>query len=107
ASSVNDKTTSGWPNFHPVSLNFGAAGKSDEVPSFAPPSTQPRIVAICCSDNLGSLRNSPWFGSAYQGGISRLTTFSRIDLAHGRTSLYARSDIGAISPGRWQMTHLA
>ena len=34
------------------------------------------------------------------GGISRLMTFSRIDLAQGR-ALQVSSDIGADSPGRW------
>ena len=45
-------------------------------------------------------------GSAPHGGISRLVTLARIDFAHGRTSSYERSDIGATSPGRWQPTQL-
>src|SRR5262249_46224785 len=40
-----------------------------------------------------------------QGGICRRTTFSLIDRAHGRASLYVRRDIGAIEPGRWQFWH--
>jgi len=32
----------------------------------------------------------------------RLATFSRMDLAQGRTSLYVSAENGAASPGRWQ-----
>ena len=37
------------------------------------------------------------------GGISRETTRCLIERAHGRTSWYVSSDIGAIWPGRWQL----
>src|SRR5262249_16742819 len=54
-------------------------------------------------DSRRSLLHSPCVGSACQGGISRFTTFSRMDFAQGRTSLNVINDIGAISPGRWQL----
>jgi hypothetical protein len=38
------------------------------------------------------------------GGISRNDTRVLIARAHGRTSSYVISDIGAISPGRWHLT---
>jgi len=45
----------------------------------------------------------PTFFSMNQGGISRLPVRILIALAHGRTSSYVVSDIGAIPPfGRWQ-----
>src|SRR5262245_61734101 len=53
---------------------------------------------------LGSLRKRPCCGSAPHGGMTRAATFSRIAVAQGRTSLYVMSDIGATSPGRWQLT---
>ena len=40
------------------------------------------------------------FGSAGQGGISRVTTRSLIDRAHGRASVYSSSAIGAMLSGR-------
>src|SRR5579883_524524 len=43
------------------------------------------------------------FGSANHGGILRVVTASLIAFAQGRTSLYVRNDIGAISPGRWHV----
>src|SRR6185503_2905562 len=45
-------------------------------------------------------------GSAPHGGISRERTFSRMTLAHGRTSSYEVSVIGATSPLRWQLAQL-
>jgi hypothetical protein len=42
-----------------------------------------------------------------QGGIWRVDTRWRIDLAHGRTSWYVMSDIGAIEPGSWHAWHFA
>src|SRR5579872_5557408 len=47
----------------------------------------------------------PTLRSMCQGGICRRTTFSLIERAHGRASLYVISDIGAIEPGRWQFWH--
>src|SRR5262249_20296216 len=60
------------------------------------------------SESRGSLVNFRVVvcGSANQGGIARPMTSSRIDLLQGRTSLYEVSDIGAASPGRWQLAHL-
>src|SRR3954471_12253030 len=42
-----------------------------------------------------------------QGGISRRTTRSLIDFAHGRVSSYVTSDMGAAVPGRWHSSHRA
>src|ERR1700738_276805 len=39
------------------------------------------------------------------GGITRRSTLSLIERAHGRASLYVSSDIGAMEPGRWQLSH--
>src|SRR5262245_59491116 len=44
--------------------------------------------------------------SAPQGGISRAVTLDLIALAHGRAFSYDNNDIGATSPGRWQLAHL-
>ena len=62
--------------------------------------------SISCSLRLGSLAHSPCAGSANQGGISRFTTTRVIDFAQGLASSKLSSDIGAISPGRWQLTQL-
>jgi hypothetical protein len=47
----------------------------------------------------------PTVRSICQGGIWRRTTFSLIDRAQGRASLYVSNGIGAIDPGRWQFWH--
>ena len=47
----------------------------------------------------------PCAGSACHGGIARVLTFCLIALAHGRASAKESSDIGATSPGRWQLAH--
>src|SRR5712691_5119151 len=47
----------------------------------------------------------PMVLSRNQGGISRLLTRIFIDCAHGRASAYVKSDIGAISSGRWHLMH--
>src|SRR5690349_7993423 len=62
------------------------------------------MVAISASDKDGSSLNlpTPTLRSMCQGGITRVTTFSLMDRAQGRASLYVRSAIGAIDPGRWQ-----
>jgi hypothetical protein len=46
-------------------------------------------------------------GSACHGGITPVFTALAIERAHGRESLYVSSDIGAISPGRWQVVQLS
>src|SRR5215510_7511110 len=98
-------TTSGLPIDQPP-VNCGAAGKSLASPSFAPPSIQAVMVSISCCFRRRSLAHSPTCGSACHGVISRLTTFSRIDFAHGRTSLELRTENGADSPGRWHSAQL-
>jgi hypothetical protein len=49
----------------------------------------------------------PYFGSACHGGIVPSATLLAIALAHGRESLNVSSDIGAMSPGRWQLVQFA
>src|SRR5262249_40578116 len=93
------------PDAHP-STNFGAGGKSFAAPSIAPPSTQAVIVSISVWVRRRSFWNWPSCGSACQGGITRLATFSRMDLAHGRTSLKLSAEKGAFSPGRWHSAQL-
>src|SRR3954451_23560613 len=94
------------PNVHP-SANFGSGGRSASLPFGAPPSTQATIVSICDWVRLRSLRIfSECSGSAPHGGISRATTLFLITFAHGRTSSYDVSVIGATSPWRWQLAQL-
>src|SRR5436190_22644360 len=52
-----------------------------------------------------SFTNLPYRRSGPHGGISRVVTFWRIDFDQGRTCSYLSRDIGATSPGRWQLTH--
>src|SRR3954467_14007499 len=92
---------SGVPIVQPLSY-VGATGRSAALPSGAPPVAHATSVALSASLSRRSFRNSPCFGSACHGGIDPLPTCVAIDFAHGRASLYVRSDIGAISPGRWQ-----
>src|SRR5215831_6953075 len=103
AGAVIFSTRSGVPIFHP-SANTGEGGRSFRSPSGAPPSAHATIVATSFADRLGSLTNSPYCGSAPQGGIMRSVTAFLIDRAHGRAASYVVSDIGAISPGRWHDT---
>src|SRR5437016_3248410 len=65
------------------------------------------MVAISRSVSEGSSLNFviPMLRSMCQGGIWRRTTFSLIERAHGRASLYVSNDMGAIDPGRWQFWH--
>jgi hypothetical protein len=56
---------------------------------------------------LRSFANLPCFGSACHGGIVPSPTSSRIALAHFRASAYDSRDIGAISPGRWQVAQFS
>src|SRR5579862_2978825 len=65
------------------------------------------MVAISSSVSDGSSLNleTPTLRSICHGGITRVMTFSRIERAHGRASLYVSSDMGAMEPGRWQFWH--
>src|SRR5687768_9703022 len=56
---------------------------------------------------MRALANVPCAGSACHGGMVPSATRAPTARAHGRTSLYVISDIGAISPGRWQLVQLA
>src|SRR5579872_3527165 len=76
------------------------------LPSGAPCSTQAAMVAISASLSDGSSLNlvMPTLRSMCQGGICRRATFSLMDRAQGRASLYVKSDIGAMEPSRWQLS---
>src|SRR5439155_3481223 len=90
------------------SANFGIGGRSESRPFGAPPSTHATMVSICACERLRSLRIlSVCAGSANQGGISRDITLFLLAFAHGRTSSYDVSVIGATSPLRWHATHLS
>src|SRR5581483_8329243 len=104
---ISSTTSGSLPAVQP-SEKVGTGGRSASLPRGAPPSTQATIVSICCRDRLRSLRIfSECSGSAPQGGISREVTLVLITVAHGRTSAYEISVIGATSPARWQLTHLS
>src|SRR5580698_9640976 len=62
------------------------------------------MVATSASVNDGSSLNlvMPTLRSTCHGGICRLTTFTLMERAQGRASLYVNNDIGATAPGRWQ-----
>src|SRR6266516_3667497 len=49
----------------------------------------------------------PMVRSMCHGGICRDPTRAAIDFAHGRTSSYVASDIGAMLSGRWHDSHLS
>src|SRR5687767_11927981 len=103
---ISSTTSGSVPLVQPVA-NFGDGGMSAALPRTAPPSTHAAIVSISFCDRLMSLRiGNVCVMSAPQGGISRATTFDLIAFAHGRASSYESSDIGATSPGRWQLAHL-
>src|SRR5439155_16709511 len=100
--------TSGLPMCHwSMSLNCRGGGMSAGLPIGAPLSTH--LVMVATSESLkdGSSLNwaMPMFRSMYQGGISRLRTFSLIARAQGLASSYVSSGIGAIASGRWQTWH--
>ena len=80
----------------------GGEGRSAGLPSGPPALTHRRIVSFSAADRRRSFANSPYAGSACQGGIVPFDTLVPMDRTHGRVSLNVRSDIGAISPGRWQ-----
>src|SRR3954468_20484835 len=94
-------TASGLPIVHSVGYDGGAT-RSARSPSGAPAFAHLTMVSFSAALRRRSFRNSPCAGSACHGGIAPFPTWVAIDLAHGRASLYVRSDIGAISPGRWQ-----
>ena len=81
----------------------GIAGRSFALPFGEPPATQASSVFRSSSLSRRSFSNVPAGASACQGGMCPSPTSSRIALAYGRTSSYVSSDIGAISPGRWQV----
>ena len=108
-----DMSGSFWPNifakFQPCSLGHTfAGGASFGSPFGAPASTHFTMVSISLSESERSFSNSvmPTVLSMCQGGICRVETRLRIDLAHGRDSSNETSDIGAIESGRWQASHL-
>src|SRR5216117_2116842 len=94
-------TRSGGPMVHSfAAANVGGAGRSAGLPRGAPASIHRAMVAISASASDRSSLNFwiPTFRSMYQGGISRVDTFCRIDRAQGRASSYVSNDIGAIEP---------
>src|SRR5438128_3565549 len=88
------------------SLKIGISAVNGVSPSGAPASTQSTMVLTCSGLRRRSLRNVPYLRSARHGGISPFMIFSLMARAHGRTSLYDMSAIGAIWLGRWQTTQL-
>src|SRR5207244_2001058 len=88
------------------SLKTGISAVNGVSPSGAPASTQSTMVLTCSEVRRRSLRNVPYLRSARHGGISPFRIFSLMARAHGRTSLYDMSAIGAIWLGRWQTTQL-
>src|SRR5258708_891968 len=92
--------------FHPSAGNSLGAGLLVPSPSAAPLSAQRASILISASDSLRSFEKWPYLGSANQGGIFLISTAVLIALAHGRTSLYVRNDMGAIWLGRWQLWQL-
>src|SRR6185503_8859238 len=94
-------TTSGLM-FQPSSKRFGG-GASAGLPAGAPASAHAASVSISRASSFRSLANTPNSGSANHGGISFAVVLVLIARAHGRASSYDISDIGATSPGRWQL----
>ena len=100
-----DTIRSGSPMRHSCGLgNSTGGGASAGLPRGDPLSTQAAMAAISASVRDGSSLKSwiPMRRSTYHGGISRVSTLRLMERAHGRTSSYVTSDIGAIAPGRWQ-----
>src|SRR5436853_6984471 len=91
--------------FQPFS-NFFAGGASFGLPAGAPASAHAASVSISRDASLRSLLNTPASGSANHGGICFACVLVLIDRAHGLASSYEISDIGATSPGRWQVWQL-
>src|SRR5262245_5677870 len=89
--------------FHPWSSgqDFGA-GIAFGSPCGAPASTHLTIVSISLSEIERSFLNfwTPTVLSMSHGGMVWSATRVRIARAHGRTSWYVTSDMGAIESGR-------
>src|SRR5207247_9165700 len=88
--------------------NVSGGGRSAGSPCGAPASTHLTMVAISASLSERSFLycRMPTVLSRCHGGISRLATRWRIERAHGRTSSYETSDLGADVPGwrqDWQL----
>src|SRR5215471_20436720 len=83
-----------------------AGGASFGLPAGAPASAHAASVAISRELSLRSFANRPYSESANHGGICFAVVFVLIPRAHGRASSYEISDIGATSPGRWQVWQL-
>ena len=88
-------------------MNGGGSGMSAGSPCGAPLSAQRAIVATSSSlsDQSSLNRWIPMFFSMYHGGmtpgLSRSPVRYLMARAHGRTSSYEMSDIGARELGRW------
>src|SRR5271170_5085639 len=96
------KTWSGWPISQP-SMKFGTGGRSLGLPSGAPLEAQRISVSFSASVSRRSFEKIPRGWVACHGGIWPSATFSLMDFAQGRVCSYVSSDMGAISPGRWQV----
>src|SRR5262245_7102408 len=77
------------------------------APAGLPPSPHATNSAISNGDNVGSLANIPKPRAACHTGIRRVSACSLIARAHGRTSSYVTSGIGADPPGPWQFVQCA
>src|SRR5207247_10109027 len=92
--------------------NLRGGGISAALPCGAPVSAHRAIFAISASLSDGSFLYfwMPTFFSMYHGGITPrcgpIDVRCLIDRAHGRTSSYVTSDIGATPSGRWQFWQL-
>src|SRR4029450_818910 len=102
-----DTTRSGLPIDHSSSFaKVGAFGWSAGLPIGAPPSAHRAIsrISAALSDGSSFEAGVPTVSWTCEGGISRFVVRSLMARAQGRTVSYDRSDIGAICPGRWQLT---
>src|SRR5579863_6623468 len=97
-----DSTTSGFPIRHPSTQSI-CLGASLEFPAGAPASTQLFKTSTSDCVKVRSLENLPKCGSANHGGIFFVSIACLMAFAHGRVSSYVMNDIGAASPGRWQV----
>src|SRR5688572_24167088 len=98
-------TTSGF--VRQPSTHWTGGGASFASPSIAPLSAHLAMVSISLCERVKLSTNFPYCGSSPPGGITPVITAAFIALAHGRVAWYVRNDIGAISPGLWQLWHLA
>jgi hypothetical protein len=62
------------------------AARARDLAAGAPAATHCTSVANSPSESRASLAKWPTWGSAYQGGMVRTVTSSRIALAHGRAA---------------------